>query len=66
MEVPHGEIAAPDDAHVGDALPVLVERLHGGYDVLEVLLRQAAAVYGEAHDVGQLRLLLRGLEVVLH
>ena len=66
MEVAHGQLVAPDDAHVGDALPVLVQLRHGGDDVVQVLLVQAAAVDGEADHIGKLGLLLGGLQVVLH
>ena len=66
MEVAHRQAVAPDNAHVGDALPVLIQGFHCGDHVVQVLLGQTAAVDGKAHHVGQLRLLLRGLEVVLH
>lgn len=62
----HGQIVAPDDAHVGNTLPVLVQGLYRGNHIVQVLLGQAAAVDGEAYHIGQLHLLLRSLQVVLH
>ena len=66
VEVAHGKGAALDDADVGDGLPVLVEGLHRGDDVIHVLLAELAAVDCEADHVAHLRLLLRRLQVVLH
>ena len=60
MEVAHGQVVPPGDAHVGDALPVLVALGHGGDDVIQVLPGEAAAVDGEADHVAHLGLLLRG------
>ena len=62
----HREVVAPDDTHVGDGFAVFIQSLDGCDDVVEMLLRETAAVDGEAHDVGQFCLLLRGLEVVFH
>ena len=62
----HRQIVALDDADVRNGLAVLIQRLHGGDDIVHVLLRQLAAVDGEADDIADLRLLLRGFEVVLH
>ncbi len=66
VEVAHGQIVAPDDAHVGDVLAVLIQLLHCGDDVVQMLLGQTAAVDGKTDHVGQLGLLLRGLQVILH
>ena len=54
VEVAHREVVAPDDPHVGDGLTVFIQSLDGCDDVVEVLLGEAAAVDGEADDVGQL------------
>ena len=62
----HRQVVAPDNAHVGDVLAVLVQVGHGGDDVVQVLLGQAAAVDGKADHVADLGLLLGGLQVILH
>ena len=62
----HRQVVAPDNAHVGDVLAVLVQVGHGGDDVVQVLLGQTAAVDGEADHVADLGLLLGSLEVILH
>ena len=61
VEVAHGQVMAPGDAH-----PVLVQLGHGGDDIVQVLLGQAAAVDGKADHVGKFGLLLRSLQIVLH
>ena len=45
------EVVAPDDTHVGDGFAVFIQSLDGCDDVVEMLLRKAAAVDGEAHDL---------------
>ena len=57
---------APDDAHVGDGLTVLIQGLDSGDNIVQMLLGQAAAVDGETDHVGQLSLLLGSLQVILH
>ena len=64
--MPHGKIFAPGDPHIRDALSVLIELLHGGYDVVEMLFRQPAPVNSETHHVRHLSLLLRSLQIVFH
>ena len=62
----HREIVAPNDAHVGDGFAVFIQRFDSGDDVVQMFLGETAAVDGKTDDVRQLRLLLRGLEVVFH
>lgn len=66
VEVAHREVVTPDDTHVGDGFAVFIQSLDGCDDIIQMLLRETAAVDGEAHDVCKLCLLLRGLEVVFH
>ena len=54
VEVAHREVVAPDDTHIGDGFAVFIQSLDGCDDVVEMLLRKAAAINGEADDVGQL------------
>lgn len=66
VEVAHREVVSPSDTHIGDALPVLIERLYRRYHIVQMLPTELATVYGKADHVAKLLLLLRGLEVVLH
>ena len=48
VEVAHREVVPPDDTHVGDGFAVFIQSLDGCDDVIQMLLRETAAVDGKA------------------
>ena len=66
MEMTHRKIMAPSDAHIRDALAILIQRLDSSNYIIQVLLSQTAAVDCETNHIRQFSLLLRGFQIIFH